>query len=399
MITSQLQQQLKTRLLDLSPRAFELFAGDLLTYIGLQHVAVTRYSNDGGIDAHGDFVAESGLIQIRAGVQVKRYRRNVRRPEIDAFIGALVGQYERGIFITTADYTRQARERAVTVPLPRIDMIDGAQVTALMNRHSIGIDVTPQTPQLDEEYFLGFEARAATAPAQLRETGGAYTVAEPAAGIVHPADDLISLRALSYALRVDMQTIRRRWIEAGKLMPDAKHSIGSREVYFFRRDRIDAIRRQFARAPEPASAAEWRQEFLAFARSRNLTRSYKPVMLKALLQLVNRDGEAHIDDLARAFQHFYLERERAGLPVESGVPLLEKPSTITLDAIRQLLLKNPLERFIIKGFLEYSPADGMVRFAPRLWQELRVFELLDIQMSLEEQIRYYYTRADLDQGV
>lgn len=398
MVSAQLQQQLKTRLLDLSPRAFELFAGDLLTYIGLQHVAVTRYSNDGGIDAHGDFVAESGLIQIRTGVQVKRYRRNVRRPEIDAFIGALVGQYERGIFITTADYTRQARERAVTVPLPRVDMIDGAQMTALMNRHAIGIDVTPLTPQLDEEYFLGFEARAASAPTQLRETGGAYTVTEPT-GIVLPADDLISLRALSYALRVDLQTIRRRWIEAGKLTPDARHSIGSREIYFFRRDRIDAIRRQFARAPEPASAAEWRQEFLAFARSRNLTRSYKPVMLKALLQLVNRDGEAHIDDLARAFQHFYLERERAGLPVESGVPLLEKPSTVTHNDIRQLLLKNPLERFIIKGFLEYSPADGMVRFAPRLWHELRVFELLDIQASLNEQIRYYYSRTDPDEAV
>lgn len=398
MVSAQLQQQLKTRLLDLSPRAFELFAGDLLTYIGLQHVAVTRYSNDGGIDAHGDFVADSGLIQIRTGVQVKRYRRNVRRPEIDAFIGALVGQYERGIFITTADYTRQARERAVTVPLPRVDMIDGAQMTALMNRHAIGIDVTPLTPQLDEEYFLGFEARAASAPAQLRETGSAYTVTEPTS-IVLPADDLISLRALSYALRVDLQTIRRRWIEAGKLTPDARHSIGSREVYFFRRDRIDAIRRQFARAPEPASAAEWRQEFLAFARSRNLTRSYKPVMLKALLQLVNRDGEAHIDDLARAFQHFYLERERAGLPVESGVPLLEKPSTVTLNAIRQLLLKHPLERFIIKGFLEYSPADGMVRFAPRLWHELRVFELLDIQASLNEQIRYYYSRTDPDEAV
>lgn len=398
MVSAQLQQQLKTRLLDLSPRAFELFAGDLLTYIGLQHVAVTRYSNDGGIDAHGDFVADSGLIQIRTGVQVKRYRRNVRRPEIDAFIGALVGQYERGIFITTADYTRQARERAVTVPLPRVDMIDGAQMTALMNRHAIGIDVTPLTPQLDEEYFLGFEARAASAPAQLRETGSAYTVTEPTS-IVLPADDLISLRALSYALRIDLQTIRRRWIEAGKLTPDARHSIGSREVYFFRRDRIDAIRRQFARAPEPASAAEWRQEFLAFARSRNLTRSYKPVMLKALLQLVNRDGEAHIDDLARAFQHFYLERERAGLPVESGVPLLEKPSTVTLNAIRQLLLKHPLERFIIKGFLEYSPADGMVRFAPRLWHELRVFELLDIQASLNEQIRYYYSRTDPDEAV
>jgi hypothetical protein len=37
------RRQLKARLLDLSPRAFELFSGDLLVYIGLQNIEVTRY--------------------------------------------------------------------------------------------------------------------------------------------------------------------------------------------------------------------------------------------------------------------------------------------------------------------------------------------------------------------
>jgi hypothetical protein len=58
------RRQLKIRLLDLSPRAFELFAGDLLVYIGLQDVAVTRYVGDGGIDAHGDIVTNSGIVRI-----------------------------------------------------------------------------------------------------------------------------------------------------------------------------------------------------------------------------------------------------------------------------------------------------------------------------------------------
>ena len=37
-----IRRQLKQRLLALPPRAFELFAGDLLVYIGLQNIAVTR---------------------------------------------------------------------------------------------------------------------------------------------------------------------------------------------------------------------------------------------------------------------------------------------------------------------------------------------------------------------
>src|SRR4028118_1541072 len=90
------RQQLKTRLLDLSPRAFELFAGDLLVYVGLQDVAVTRYVGDGGIDAHGEIVTNSGIVRIPTGVQVKRHRSNVQRADIDRFIGALTGQYSQG---------------------------------------------------------------------------------------------------------------------------------------------------------------------------------------------------------------------------------------------------------------------------------------------------------------
>ncbi|MBC8075727.1 MAG: restriction endonuclease, partial [Chloroflexales bacterium] len=51
-VNPDIRRQLKARLLDLSPRAFELFAGDLLVYIGLQNIVVTRYSGDNGVDAH-----------------------------------------------------------------------------------------------------------------------------------------------------------------------------------------------------------------------------------------------------------------------------------------------------------------------------------------------------------
>ena len=128
-----LRRQLKARLLELSPRAFELFAGDLLTYVGLQNVAVTRYVGDGGVDAHGDLMSESGLICVPTGVQVKRHRSNVQRADIDRFIGALGGQYRHGIFITTAGYAEQARVKAQTSPVLRVDTVTGDQVVILMH--------------------------------------------------------------------------------------------------------------------------------------------------------------------------------------------------------------------------------------------------------------------------
>lgn len=68
-ITLHLHHQLKARLLALPPRAFELFAGELLVFVGLRDVSVTRYSGDGGIDAFGSLEAGTGLISIPTGVR------------------------------------------------------------------------------------------------------------------------------------------------------------------------------------------------------------------------------------------------------------------------------------------------------------------------------------------
>jgi Restriction endonuclease len=393
-VNPDIKREIKARLLVMTPRAFELFAGDLLVYIGLQNVAVTRYIGDGGIDAHGDLIADSGLVRVPTGVQVKRHRHNVQRSDIDRFIGALGGQFHHGIFITTADYAKQARVKAASSPLLRVDTVDGEQLISLMVRHDLGLQPSPiSTPQLDDDYFLTFEAQAALKMPRVREQKAIYQTGSADNMTVDalPEDDLISLKALSYTLRVDMQTVRRGWIETGKLHPDITQWVGTREVYFFRRDRIEDIRRQFIRDQPPSSSAEWRQEFLDYVRSRNLTKSYKSVMIKAILKLVNRSGEVKMEDLVHEFREFYKQRHSAGLPVEFGVSLLKNPLTVDDDQIRQLIVRNPLDRFLIQGFLEYLPQEGVVRFAPQLWNELRFYELLDVQRSVEEQIDYYYS--------
>jgi hypothetical protein len=219
---------------------------------------------------------------------------------------------------------------------------------------------------------------------------GTYQVGTQVEGglLARPEDDLISLRALSHALRID-SSVPRRWIEKGLLQPDLS---GAQGGYFFRRDRIEAIRADLLGRARPENPDAWRQEFLDFARSRNMSKSYKPVLLKALIRVVDRNGEAHIDALVDEFRAFYLARRQAGLVVEFGPPDLTDTRAVGDAQLRQLIVKNPLERFLIKGFLEYLPKEGLVRFAPQLWNELRFWELLDIQRSADEQLGYYYSR-------
>ena len=384
------RRALHERLLALSPRAFELFAGELLVYLGLHNVAVTRAVGDGGIDAHGELGPESGLVRVLSGVQVKRHRRNVQRPDIDRFIGALSGQFQHGIFITTAGYATQARVKAHSSPL-RIDTIDGGQVVGLMGQHQLGLSASV-ADRLDEGYFLAFEAQAAR-PRQLREEHASYSADEAPnmARPVPPEEDLISLRALSYALRADLYTVRA-WVERGRLAPDRQARVGDRESLFFRRDRVEAIRQLVGRSTLPASGPEWREAFLAFVGRGTMSRSYKPVLLKALLRLVSHDGAVALDALAAEFRAFYVRRQLDGLPVEFAVPLLAEPAAVPLDQIKRLIVTNPLERFIIQGFLHYDAAAGIVRFRPELWAELRHADVLQLHAVADEQLQAYYER-------
>lgn len=382
-----IRRRLKDRLLALPPRAFELFAGELLTFIGLQDVRVTNYVGDSGIDANGILVSESGLVRVPTGVQVKRHRQNVQRPDVDRFIGALSGRFHHGIFITTAGYAPQALEKAHTSPLVRIDTVDGDEVVALMRQHRLGV-VHDET--LDEAYFVGFESLA-TMGGRLHEERETYEAGSNATTPVSPEEDLVSLRALSYTLRVDTTTIRD-WVERGQLTPDRHGGSTHSQGIFFRRDRVEVIRASMGSAKRPASGAEWRQEFLDFARSKNLTKSYKPVLLKALIKLVNHHGEVALDALVSEFHAFYLERHQRGLPVEFDVPLLLDPTQASPATVRRLVVRYPLDRFIIQGFLEFEPPGEVVRFAPALWAELRASELLEVLASADEQLHYYYSR-------
>jgi len=336
-------------------------------------------------------------------VQVKRHRNNVQRPDIDRFIGALSGRFSEGMFMATADYTSSALKKAST-SIPRVLTLNGDQIVSIMLEHNLGLKASSLNAQkldIDPDYFVTFEAMRDLFVSRVRETPQNYRTNTSASNTdtplneqtidLKPEEDLISLNALGYALRVDPIRIRR-WIENETLRPDISQTSGERTRYYFRRDRIEQIRSSLGLKNIPASSDQWKQEFLDFAKSRNLTKSYKPVMLKIFFQLVDREGKVRIDDLVQAFREYYIQRAHAGQPLERGASPLSDPTKPSDATLKRLIITHPLERFLIKNFMEYSSEDGILRIAPQLWQELCYYEVLDTLKSIDDQIRYYENR-------
>ncbi len=137
-----------------SPAFFEAIVLDLLHKMGygtnradLQRVGG---SGDGGIDG---IISLDKLGLEKVYIQAKRWQNSVGRPEVQAFYGALAGQRaNKGVFITTSNYTAQAIEFAKSVE--KIVLVDGSKLVELMLDYEIGISSkTVKIPKIDSDYF------------------------------------------------------------------------------------------------------------------------------------------------------------------------------------------------------------------------------------------------------
>jgi restriction system protein len=156
-----LQGTLKSEILELvariDPYRFEQVVIDLLLAMGYggsrqEAAMVTQKSNDEGIDG---LINEDRLGLDRLYIQAKRWKNTVGRPDIQSFVGALAGQQAtKGIFITTSDFTSQAREFVKNLP-QRVILIDGDRLAELMIEHNIGVSrsVSYEIKRIDSDYF------------------------------------------------------------------------------------------------------------------------------------------------------------------------------------------------------------------------------------------------------
>ena len=156
-IHEEVAADLLARLQGKEPGFFEQAVVELLLAMGYGGTTgtgnVTQLSNDGGIDG----VIDQDILGLnRVYIQAKRYADNnpVGRPDLQAFVGALSGKADSGVFITTSRFSDGAKAYADNVPT-RIILIDGKRLTSLMIRYGVGVQVseTYKVVEIDEDFF------------------------------------------------------------------------------------------------------------------------------------------------------------------------------------------------------------------------------------------------------
>lgn len=150
------QEQYIEELQSLSPKGFEQVCQRMLRESGFVQVEVTGRSGDGGIDGRG-IIKIGGLLSFHIIFQCKRYVGSVSSQQIRDFRGAMVGRADKGLFITTGTFTRDARQEATRDGAPPVDLIDGEELVQKLKELRLGVKVEQEeVVEVDKEWFKAF---------------------------------------------------------------------------------------------------------------------------------------------------------------------------------------------------------------------------------------------------
>ena len=123
---------------ELSPDAFERLVKRMLRESGFVQVEVTGRVGDGGIDGKG-IIRVGGLLSFHVLFQCKKYQGSVSAGAIRDFRGALIGRADKGLFVTTGTFTRDAMREATRDGATPIDLMDGDQLADKLKELRLGI--------------------------------------------------------------------------------------------------------------------------------------------------------------------------------------------------------------------------------------------------------------------
>jgi len=147
------EQVISTILETMAPAGFERLIQRMLRESGFIQVEVTGRSGDGGIDGRG-IAKIHGFMSFHVVFQAKRYKGSVTAGHIRDFRGAMVGKGDKGLFITTGVFTKDAKAEASRDGATPIDLIDGEELATKLKELGLGVATkTIEEVVVDSEWF------------------------------------------------------------------------------------------------------------------------------------------------------------------------------------------------------------------------------------------------------
>lgn len=207
--------------------------------------------------------------------------------------------------------------------------------------------------------------------------------------VIYGTDVMVSLEEFVRRVNVQSETIEK-YIREGKIVPDRIVPLsGHRSTkYFFESSLLNYIHKfGWGRVTD-----ENRKEiFMRMVEIMDMSYSYKPVLIKAMLQLCDIEGVAKWPAIAKFFLDFYMNRRHNSLPVEKTNSVFSKPNC-TFEEAEKVIKIYPYKRFSDIGAIKYNCEMGELSFNSSIWNKLTENEKTRIIAICDLKLEEYYSR-------
>ena len=197
---------------------------------------------------------------------------------------------------------------------------------------------------------------------------------------------------MEFVRRVDVQTETiERYVREGKLVPDLVVPMSEHRTFkYFKEETIEKYAQQYGWTLIDDSNRK--DMFMDMIRQMDMSYSYKPVLIKAILLYADEKGRIKLDDIVSYFRSYYEGRRASGLPVEKKNSIFAKGDYTDKEAERNIL-SNPFKRFEDMQMLRHTKTLGIVQVDESVWKRLSKDEKAEIEKICDDKLEAYFRRV------
>lgn len=200
--------------------------------------------------------------------------------------------------------------------------------------------------------------------------------------------DYISQLEFVRMVSVQSETVAR-YIREGKITADFEVPFGNGTFKYFKEETVRKYADEFGW--ELITAANMKDKFMDMVRKMDMSYSFKPVLLKAMLEHCDESGKVLIEDIVDYFLDFYENRRKMGLKPEKENSIFSR-EIIDRKAAERNIFANPFKRFEDMKFMMRCRDLEYVEFNHHIWKRLSGDEKMWIVEWCDRKLEEYYGR-------
>ena len=199
--------------------------------------------------------------------------------------------------------------------------------------------------------------------------------------------DMIS--SLEFIRMVDVQSETiNRYIREGTIVPDLEIPMGSNRTFkYFKEETIYEYVKKFNW--QLITPANMKDKFMEYIKRMDMSYSYKPVLLKGILDSIDDKGRVAVEDIVDYFMEYYGDRKEKGLVVEKKRCIYLRDD-YTRKEVERNIFSNPFKRFEDMNFMKRSKDVEYVEISRHIMKKLGSDEVQWIVKHSDEKLSEYF---------